>query len=163
MPQGGRLSISTEKTTATHPEATGHSTPRSGEMVCLTIRDTGSGIPPNELARIFEPFFTTKALPNRSGLGLALVYGIVKQHHGWTEARSEVGQGTAFKVFLPAIVRPVVLADPPRSLPVHSANNPSAPQRGIHVTFDEAPSSNRAVFLVNTRLSEPPSHWGINE
>ncbi len=109
MPHGGHMLIMTEKVTLdescvqTNPEA------RPGEYVCLTVSDTGSGIAPEELPRIFEPFFTTKAPGKGTGLGLATVYGTVKQHQGWIEVSSRPGQGSAFRIFLPAIPPPVRL------------------------------------------------------
>ena len=100
MPKGGELFIQIEpvKIPATYanPEA------RPGDYVCLTVRDTGSGIPPEIRERIFEPFFTTKSSGKGTGLGLATVYGIVKQHRGWIEVHSAMGSGTTFKIFLPA-------------------------------------------------------------
>jgi two-component system, cell cycle sensor histidine kinase and response regulator CckA len=101
MPKGGLLAIkiAAVRVEASHkveqPEA------RAGICVCLSVTDTGCGIPPANLQRIFEPFFTTKEVGKGTGLGLATVYGIVKQHQGWIEVESEVGKGTAFKVFLP--------------------------------------------------------------
>ena len=74
---------------------------RPGRFVCLTVSDTGCGIPPEILPRIFEPFFTTKDLGKGTGLGLATVYGIVQQHQGWIEVESPPGRGCAFRVFLP--------------------------------------------------------------
>jgi signal transduction histidine kinase len=109
MPCGGRLLITTERVilepsrTQTNPDA------RAGEFVCLAVSDTGTGIAPEELARIFEPFFTTKEPGKGTGLGLATVYGAVKQHQGWVEVSSLLGQGTTFKIFLHAIPPPVRL------------------------------------------------------
>ena len=75
---------------------------RPGKFICISHTDTGCGIPPENLVRIFEPFFTTKELGKGTGLGLATVFGIVKQHHGWVEVESQVNRGTTFNVFLPA-------------------------------------------------------------
>jgi PAS domain S-box-containing protein len=102
MPKGGSLFIETSAGEVTAAGAWQHSEARAGRFVCLTVRDTGCGIEPKLLPRIFEPFFTTKEAGKGTGLGLATVYGIVKQHHGWVEVESKVGTGTAFKIFLPA-------------------------------------------------------------
>jgi PAS domain S-box-containing protein len=74
---------------------------RLGSFVCLTISDTGCGIAPELLPHLFEPFFTTKEVGKGTGLGLATVYGIVRQHRGWIDVASEPALGTAFRVFLP--------------------------------------------------------------
>jgi two-component system, cell cycle sensor histidine kinase and response regulator CckA len=84
----------------------------AGQFVCLTIEDTGSGISPPNLAHLFEPFFTTKEVGKGTGLGLATVYGIVKEHNGWIEVASTVGQGTVFQIYLPVIIRPTTAAAP---------------------------------------------------
>jgi len=106
MPQGGQLLISIAITdvgvshVAYNPEA------RSGRFVCLTATDTGSGIAPENLRRIFEPFFSTKEVGKGTGLGLATVYGVVKQHQGWIEVESEPGRGASFRVYLPYSAAP---------------------------------------------------------
>ncbi|HXT39796.1 MAG TPA: PAS domain S-box protein, partial [Candidatus Angelobacter sp.] len=111
MVGGGQLTIGTERVVMdahcvlANPEA------RAGEFVCVSVRDTGCGMTPEIKARIFEPFFTTKDVGKGTGLGLATVYGIVKQHQGWLEVESQVGAGTTFKVFLPASVRLAAAAE----------------------------------------------------
>jgi CheY-like chemotaxis protein len=102
MPDGGFLTITTEGVTVESKHAFRNPAARMGEFVCLTVEDTGCGIPPEILPRIFEPFFTTKSVGKGTGLGLATVFGIVSQHHGWIEVESRTGEGTTFKVFLPA-------------------------------------------------------------
>jgi PAS domain S-box-containing protein len=103
MATGGRLAIGISMHDLGDQEAQAHPEGRAGSFACLTVTDTGSGIPPEVLPHIFEPFFTTKAVGKGTGLGLATVYGIVKQHKGWIELESMVGEGTTFRVYLPAI------------------------------------------------------------
>src|SRR6266478_6182019 len=102
MPHGGRLVIQTqdaeigEAFCKTHPDAV------AGEYVLLTVSDTGAGMDKETLDHIFEPFFTTKELGKGTGLGLATVYGIVKQHEGFIHVDTEPGRGTAFHLYFPA-------------------------------------------------------------
>jgi CheY-like chemotaxis protein len=103
MPTGGRLIIRISAAELATDRPPGHPEGRRGRFVCLSVTDTGSGIAPEVLPHIFEPFFTTKAVGKGTGLGLATVYGIVKQHQGWVEVESGVGRGTTFNVFLPSI------------------------------------------------------------
>lgn len=106
MPNGGQLLIATERVVFAEPACQRSPEARPGEYVCLNVTDTGTGIAPEHLPRIFDPFFTTKEPGKGTGLGLATVYGIVKQHNGWLEVASHLGEGTSFKIFLPAIAPP---------------------------------------------------------
>lgn len=101
LPQGGHLVIGTGSCEITASEPKRSTGSRPGAFVWLGVRDTGCGIPAEVLPRIFEPFFTTKEPGKGTGLGLATVFGIARQHHGWVEVESEVGSGTLFRVFLP--------------------------------------------------------------
>jgi PAS domain S-box-containing protein len=101
MPEGGRLLLQTENVLLSEDYARHHVEARAGEFVRLTVQDTGHGILPEIRSRIFEPFFTTKASGQGMGLGLAMVFGIVKQHQGWINCYSEVNQGTQFAIYLP--------------------------------------------------------------
>ena len=102
MPRGGQLRISTSARDIDSLYVEQHPDARVGHVVCLSVADTGTGMDRNTLSRIFEPFFSTKEVGKGTGLGLATVYGIIKQHQGWIEVKSEVGTGTTFDIFLPA-------------------------------------------------------------
>ena len=102
MPRGGEMKIRISHRDVDETHAQRYAEARAGRFVCLSHSDTGGGIPPENISRIFEPFFTTKELGKGTGLGLATVYGVVKQHYGWIEIESELGRGTAFHVYLPA-------------------------------------------------------------
>jgi PAS domain S-box-containing protein len=129
MPRGGILSINVSAREIDVEHTWQFADARTGRFVCLTHNDTGMGIPPENITRIFEPFFTTKELGKGTGLGLATVYGIVKQHKGWVEVESELGNGTTFRIFLPAT-----------SLPVNNVDANGLPQR--------APDGHETILVV---------------
>ena len=103
MPKGGRLIIETTAREFSPEEAAALPDVKPGHYVGLRVSDTGCGIPPEILPRIFEPFFTTKEQGKGTGLGLATVFGIVKQHGGSIQVASELGRGTTFEVYIPAL------------------------------------------------------------
>ena len=110
MPKGGVLNIRTEAVVVGEEHIHRHREARAGEFVCLSVRDSGCGISPEVMTHLFEPFFTTKDIGKGTGLGLATVHGIVKQHSGWIEVSTAVDAGTEFQVFLPAALRSEQLA-----------------------------------------------------
>ncbi len=101
MNAGGTLAIRTSNVTHELPVRRGHEMMPPGDYVQIEVRDTGVGIPKENLERIFEPFFSTKELGSGTGLGLSTVYGIVKQTGGFVFVESETGKGTAFMILLP--------------------------------------------------------------
>ena len=105
MPAGGRLSISADSLEVSSQHVVANPEARTGRFVRLRVADTGLGMDEATLRHIFEPFFTTKEVGKGTGLGLASVFGIVKQHRGWLEVTSAPGQGTTFSVYLPACTK----------------------------------------------------------
>jgi PAS domain S-box-containing protein len=103
MPDGGILSISAENFFIDETYVQGHTEAKVGSYLSIAVSDTGIGIPPEVLERIFEPFFTTKEFGKGTGLGLSTALAIVKSHGGFINVYSEVGKGTTFRVYLPAI------------------------------------------------------------
>ena len=101
MPEGGTLTIGTDVVIVDEARAQRQEGAKPGTYVCLTISDTGCGMTPEVQTQIFEPFFTTKGTGKATGLGLATVHGLVKQHSGWIEVVSEKEAGSQFSVFFP--------------------------------------------------------------
>jgi PAS domain S-box-containing protein len=107
MPTGGRLTIETFEHTADEEFIRFHPAPAPGRYVVLAMTDTGCGMPPEIRSRVFEPFFTTKGIGKGTGLGLAVVHGIIAQSGGYIDLYSEPGVGTTFKIGLPAVAEPI--------------------------------------------------------
>jgi two-component system cell cycle sensor histidine kinase/response regulator CckA len=105
MPEKGRLTIKTENVSLDDAMCLEIPESRPGRFICISVNDTGIGMDQETLKHIFEPFFTTKLIKNSTGLGLAFVYGTVKQHNGWLNVYSEEGKGATFKIYLPVMSR----------------------------------------------------------
>ena len=104
MPQGGRLTLRSRNVSEREAQKMQRAGFTPGEYVLIEVEDTGTGMSPEVMAKIFEPFFTTKGVGKGTGLGLASVYGIVKQSGGFILPESEIGQGTTFRVYLPRYI-----------------------------------------------------------
>ncbi|HLX11549.1 MAG TPA: PAS domain S-box protein, partial [Bacteroidota bacterium] len=100
MPKGGSLTIATHVCSADDIKGRFHKA-EQGKYVCISVTDTGIGLSEEELNRIFEPFYTTKELGKGTGLGLAVVYGIVQRHHGYMDVQSQSGKGSTFSLYFP--------------------------------------------------------------
>jgi len=101
MPEGGKLIIKTENVSLDEEYCRAIPEARPGNFVCMSVEDSGIGMERETLRHLFEPFFTTKGNGRGTGLGLAVVYGIVKQHEGWINVYSRPGQGSTFRIYLP--------------------------------------------------------------
>jgi PAS domain S-box-containing protein len=134
MPTGGRLTIETANVTFEDLTSFYGVAVPPGEYVALSVSDTGTGMDAETQAHIFEPFFTTKPAGKGTGLGLATVYGIVKQSGGYVFADSALGKGTTFKVYLPQSDQPVEAASPK----VAPAAVPAAPETLLVVEDEPA-------------------------
>jgi signal transduction histidine kinase len=110
MPDGGRISITTANVHVPAAIASAYLTVPAGSYVMLSVEDTGTGIPPEAMQHLFEPFFTTKVAGKGTGLGLATVYGIVKQNEGGIVVESVTSRGTAFRIYFPSCDEQVAAA-----------------------------------------------------
>ena len=110
MPRGGRLTIETKNLPLTESDFRKAPDHLPGEYVLLTVSDTGIGMDEKTLEQIFDPFFSTKAPDRGTGLGLSIVHGIIGQHGGWITVKSQIGKGSTFKIFIPAVEEPQRIA-----------------------------------------------------
>lgn len=134
MPQGGRLTIQTGNFEIDDTFVRQHRGARPGPCVLLTVRDTGVGMDLETQVHIFEPFYTTKEKGHGTGLGLATVYGIVKQSGGYIWVLSAPGQGSTFMIYLPRTSASSTVAEP-----VSPAPEPGKERRTILIAEDEEP------------------------
>ena len=145
MPDGGRLSIETSGIEIDEEYCTRNPDARPGLHAMIAVTDTGSGMGPEVLSRIFEPFFTTKEQGKGTGLGLATIYGIVKQSGGHITAYSEVGHGTTFKVYLPLTSEKTDKA----SVPAPAGVSPRGVETILLVEDEESLRTVTREFLTN--------------
>lgn len=107
MPEGGKLFIGTENINIEEPDYFDSYKVEPGRYIKISLRDTGPGIDEKIIDKIFDPFFTTKSRAKGTGMGLAVVYGIVKKHKGYIDVESDPGKGTCFSIYLPAIEKKI--------------------------------------------------------
>jgi len=141
MPDGGKITIETSNVEFDEPYILSHSQILPGPFVQLSFTDNGTGMDEATKAHIFEPFFTTKAAGNGTGLGLATIYGIVKQSNGYMWVYSEPGQGTSFKIYFPRVSHPKDLAE--SSTP----DSPVLPAAGQTILIAEDEDAVRAILV----------------
>lgn len=136
MPRGGTLTIAIDRVEIFDDAAQRTPDARPGTAVCLSVTDTGMGIAAEHLPHLFEPFFSTKKSGEGTGLGLSVVHGIVKQHHGWIEVESVVGKGTAFRVYFPPTNKQPEI-DLSRRAPAGAASDAPAKRKTVLLVEDE--------------------------
>jgi signal transduction histidine kinase/ActR/RegA family two-component response regulator len=137
MPRGGTLTIATGAVTLDVPLTAGDSTVPGGDYVTLAVEDTGVGMDDATRRRVFEPFFTTKALGKGTGLGLATVYGIVKQSKGYVTLATEPGMGSTFTLYLPRVAGALAAEDVEPPKPRVSAPRPAGREEVVLLVDDE--------------------------
>jgi signal transduction histidine kinase len=149
MPRGGQITIETANAFLDEAYCRQFGDVTPGQYVLLSVTDTGDGIPPENLSQVFEPFFTTKSGPTRTGLGLAMIYGFVKQSKGHICMYSEVGRGTTAKIYLPRMQGAVRIESVPAAAHAESAEMPRArPGEVVLVVEDDDEVRDSTVALL---------------
>jgi len=136
--QGGLISLSVRRVSPAEAARLGMLEPTAGDMALIEVADDGPGMTPEVLRNIFDPFYTTKPLGEGTGLGLATVYGVVKQAGGWVVADSAPGQGARMRVFLPAFIAPAALQPPAPAPPPRPVSRDLSGRGLILLVEDEA-------------------------
>ncbi|QEE41289.1 MULTISPECIES: ATP-binding protein [unclassified Methylobacterium] len=152
MPDGGRITIETANKWLDRPAAIKHVIPE-GQYLSLCVTDTGTGMPPEVIARVFEPFFTTKPIGEGTGLGLSMIYGFAQQSGGQVRIYSEVGEGTTVCLYLPRHYGDIAVDDPTALL----AALPRSEQGETVLVVDDEPS----VRMLVTEILEDLGYLAI--
>ena len=162
MPDGGTLTISTDNRRISPGTHIQHENVVPGDYICLSIKDTGEGMTDKVRESIFEPFFTTKETGKGTGLGLSMVTGIVKNHGGFIEVDSAVGQGTEFRIFLPVAGEIADEGTVATSAPANSETTVAKKGKRVLVVDDEDVVRNLAEELIKSFECEPlPAEDGM--
>ena len=165
MPKGGQLAVRISIVDVNEAHVQNHPEARAGRFVCVNTTDTGSGIPPENIPRIFEPFFTTKEIGKGTGLGLATVYGIVKQHQGWIEVESAVDKGTTFRIYIPYVgSEQVELKSRPRKSPSGAEMKPFCASKMKNRCGNSFPAccKNTGTPFCRRATASKPSRFGAS-
>ena len=139
MPEGGRITIETANASLDDAYCRQFGDVTPGQYVLLSVSDTGTGISPENLRKVFEPFFTTKSAPAGTGLGLAMIYGFVKQSKGHIRIYSEVGHGTTARIYLPRMAGAARLETVPAAARMESAGMPEARPGEVVLLVEDDP------------------------
>ena len=145
MPDGGTLTLSVDKAQLgdaprLHPKA------HAGPYLVLSVADTGTGVPPGLMDKIFDPFFTTKPMGHGTGLGLPTVLGIVENHGGFILVESQMGKGTVFRAYLPAVPAEK------HNEPAHMGDNPLPKGNGeLILVIDDEPAIRKLTYVILTK------------
>ena len=149
MPKGGRITIETMNAYLDEAYCRQFGDVTPGQYALLSVTDAGAGIPPENLTRVFEPFFTTKSAPARTGLGLAMIYGFVKQSKGHVRIYSEVGHGTTVKIYLPRMESAARIESAPAARREEGAEIPRAlPGEVVLVVEDDDDVRDSTIALL---------------
>ncbi len=146
MPQGGVFNLKTELLKIEEEMVPHMPYSRAGKFICLSISDTGAGMKEAVVKKIFEPFFTTKEVGKGTGMGLSVVYGIVKKHNGWVTVNSRINQGTQFNIFFPIFEKAVEEISTGKLKPIKYQNSLEA-----NILFIE---DNEAVLKYGCKILE---------
>ena len=158
MPNGGTFTISTDRITLQPSDASLIAEGRQGHFIRIALSDIGCGISRDVIPHIFEPFYSTKGLGQGTGLGLAMAYGVIKQHQGWINVYSEPGHGTTFKIYLPAQSAPATAAKP-----ILSAAAADLTNKRILLVEDESSISDYASRILTQHGYDVRAVSGVRE